>query len=650
MSRRHYNRNRLMLTTALGSALLAIIANGPVAADDDHDDRQGGRTATPIKHVIVLIGENHSFDNIYGTYQPRKGQSVSNLLSKGIVNSSGMPALNTQAQQFQINPSFPSKYFIDYHATAGKTVYATLPAPVTSAAPTAPGPAAVPPVGLGQAPFDATVPNSLLPTLAPSLEKSDLGLLRTGATDLPPNAVDTRITNATSLPNGVFQVTGPMLPYDSFSGDGVHRFFHMWQQSDCSYLNNTPDNPSGCLNDLYPFVGIARNGASGGNSMAFYNMIEGDAPVFKRLADEYTLNDNYHQAVMGGTAVQHVMIETADAIPWETYKGLTQPLAATVTNPDPKSPTNVAFKVDKQWTICSNLAQPGIPAIVNYLATLPWLETSTNPSNCQSGRYYMIDNLSPGYLPNGQVNDAGITTGAAVPPSTMRTIGDALNEKNISWAYYGGGYSAAVRVANGSTDPVDGLIAFNYCDHCNAFSFATSIMADRAQRSAHIKDAIDFFDAIEDGNLPSVAYVKPDGLVDGHPATSKLSLFEAMVENIVDKLKAHPHLFKETALFVTVDEAGGYWDSGFIQPLDFFGDGPRIPLLVISPYARGGNVRHSYNDHVSVIKFIERNWGLGPLTTRSRDNLRNPVMSHGNPYVPMNMPAIGDLFDMFDFD
>jgi phospholipase C len=289
-----------------------IIPVAPAAAD--------GQTATPIKHVIILIGENHSFDNVYGTYQPRKGQSVSNLLSKGIVNSAGQTVLNTQAQQFQISQPYPSKYFIDYHATAGKTVYPTLPPPVTSAAPTAPGPALAPPAGLGQAPFDSTVPDSLLPTLAPSLEKSDLGLMRTGATGVPPNAVDTRVTNAASLANGEFQVTGPNLPYDSFSGDGVHRFFHMWQQSDCSYLNNTPDNPSGCLNDLYPFVGIARNNASGGNSMAFYNMIQGDAPVLKKLADQYTLNDNYHQAVMGGTAVQHVMLGTADAIPWENVR------------------------------------------------------------------------------------------------------------------------------------------------------------------------------------------------------------------------------------------------------------------------------------------------------------------------------------------
>jgi phospholipase C len=101
---------------------------------------------------------------------------------------------------------------------------------------------------------------------------------------------------------------------------------------------------------------------------------------------------------------------------------------------------------------------------------------------------------------------------------------------------------------------------------------------------------------------------------------------------------------------VTFDESGGFWDSGFFQPLDFFGDGPRIPLVVISPFSRGGKVVHSYNDHASVVKFIERNWDLKPLTLRSRDNLPNPKMNSTNPYVPVNMPAVGDLFDMFDFE
>ena len=64
----------------------------------------------------------------------------------------------------------------------------------------------------------------------------------------------------------------------------------------------------------------------------------------------------------------------------------------------------------------------------------------------------------------------------------------------------------------------------------------------------------------------------------------------------------------------------------------------------------GGTVNHTYADHVSLLKFIERNWKLKALTDRSRDNLPNPKMRDDQPYVPKNMPALSDLFDMFDFD
>jgi len=619
-----------------GLPLLALVL-GATASRAESDEIS---TATPIKHVIVLIGENRTFDNIFATYKPKEGQSVSNLLSKGIVMSSGAPGPNAAlSQQYQINQPFPTQYFIDALMTAGKTPYASLPPPNTAYVPTAAA-------GLiqGQGPFDSTdVPDSLLPTLEPSFETEDLGLFRTGASGLPQFSTDTRIINATA--NGSFRITSAALAYDSYTGDMVHRLFHMWQQSDCDVSNATPSNPSGCLSDLYPFVGVARNDGSGSNSMGFYDIQKGDAPVFKHLADEFTLNDNYHQPVMGGTAVQHIMLGTADAIYWDSFQGVTQPPAASVADPDPKSTSNVAFQKDKAWTNCSDTSQPGIAAIVNYLATLPW-----NPApNCDSGRFYMINNLSPGTEPNGTVDAASILAGTKVPPSSLRTIGDALTEKKISWAYYGGGFDAAVRVANGSTNPVDLVTGGNYCDICNPFSYASSIMGDATQRSNHIKDAIDFFSELDQGHLPAVAYVKPDSLVDGHPASSKLDLFEAMLENIVDKLKAHPELFSDTVLFVTFDEGGGYWDSGTFTPLDFFGDGPRIPLVVVSPYARGGKVVHSYNDHASVVKFIERNWGLKPLTSRSRDNLPNPTMSSANPYVPTNIPAVGDLFDMFDF-
>jgi phospholipase C len=70
---------------------------------------------------------------------------------------------------------------------------------------------------------------------------------------------------------------------------------------------------------------------------------------------------------------------------------------------------------------------------------------------------------------------------------------------------------------------------------------------------------------------------------------------------------------------------------------------------VVSKYSEGGHVSHEYSDHASIIKFIERNWDLPKLSHRSRDNLKNPITSNANPYVPVNSPAIGDLFGNFRF-
>jgi phospholipase C len=117
---------------------------------------------------------------------------------------------------------------------------------------------------------------------------------------------------------------------------------------------------------------------------------------------------------------------------------------------------------------------------------------------------------------------------------------------------------------------------------------------------------------------------------------------------VITAVRSNPELWKTTAVFVTVDEGGGYCDSGYVPPLDFFGDGTRIPLIVVSPYSTGGHVRHSYTDHVSILKFIEANWALPTISKRSRDNLPNPEQINGS-YAPSTSPAIGDLMDMFDF-
>jgi phospholipase C len=418
------------------------------------------------------------------------------------------------------------------------------------------------------------------------------------------------------------------------------------------------------LSDLYPFVitnytnqidpfdtppAIDDNG--GGNSMAFYNMQKGDVPVLKKLADEYSMSDNFHQSFMGGTGANHVMLGTGDTIFWSDGQGNATTPPSHISNPNPLPGTDDVYTVDLffdgNFTECADPTQPGIKPIRDYLASLPY---KPHP-NCEQGHFYMVNNDNPGFLPDGTIDTTGIAKGGSVPPSNVRTIGEALNEKGISWAYYGGAYNAAVALQHDptSTDPAV-QIGTAYCNICNFESYTNAIMGDPAQRAAHIKDAIDFFNSVDEGTLPEVSFLKPDGRLDGHPASSKEDLFEGMVRKVMDHLTANSELFASTVLFITMDEGGGYYDSGYIQPLDFFGDGTRIPLLAISPFTRGGHISHTYADHVSILKFIERNWDLKTLTDRSRDNLPNPIANEGNPYVPLNPPAIGDLFDLFRFD
>jgi phospholipase C len=362
------------------------------------------------------------------------------------------------------------------------------------------------------------------------------------------------------------------------------------------------------------------------------------------------MSDNFHQSFMGGTGANHVMLGTGDAIFWTDGNGKPATPPSHIANPDPQFGTNNLYTVDinfdGNFTECGDPSQPGVKPIRDYLESLPCAPAT----KCKPGHFYMINNDSPGFLPDGTVDTAGIASGGSIPPVNVRTIGEALNEKNISWAYYGGAYNAAIAFQHNPTSP-DPFVQIGqaYCNICNFESYATAIMGDPAQRAAHIKDATDFFAAIDSETLPAVSFVKPDGLIDGHPASSKLDLFESMVKKTVEHLNARPDLFAETALIVTFDEGGGYYDSGYIQPLDFFGDGPRIPLIIVSPFTRGGHISHTYTDHVSILKFIERNWNFKPLTHRSRDNFPNPIVDDDDPYVPLNSPALGDLFDLFDF-
>ncbi len=612
----------LALSFGLGSSTQAQAQADPDKSVDSI------KTATPIKHVIIIVGENRSFDHIFATYEPQdRHEKVLNLLSEGIINQDGSPGPNfAKAHQFKIVSAPNGGKFFASADLAQKQLYATLPAPDVA------GVGAVSPY----------LPVLSIPGGDPGLPPADQFLFGTGGTGLGFTlGPDTRITNVNNLPPGPFQMTGPTMPFDAFTGDTIHQYFQMVQQMDCAIdaEHVSRRNPTGCLHDLQSAITTTYSTPptgtphDTGQTMAFFNMQNGDAPVFKSLADKYTMSDNYHQPVLGGTGPDSQPLGFADQVFFSDGHGNpATPAAANIYNPDPQAGTLNLYTHRAQFFNCSDVNQPGIAAITNYLNALPYAVQT----KCGPGQFWQAVNVNPAFTPKGAVQ-----TGLVVPQTLQRSIGDVLSANNIPWKYYGGGFNAS-----GTTSP----FAPSYCNICNPFEYEAAYPGMVAD---HMRDVTDLFTDLTNGTLPAISYVKPDGLMDGHPASSKWTLFEAFAQNIVELAQSNPEQWRETAIFITVDEGGGYYDSGFIQPVDFFGTGPRIPMIAVSPFSTGGHISHVYNEHSSFVKFVERNWMLNTtLSTRSRDNLPNPRMGDDddNQYVPRNMPAIGDLFDLFNFD
>ena len=134
--------------------------------------------------------------------------------------------------------------------------------------------------------------------------------------------------------------------------------------------------------------------------------------------------------------------------------------------------------------------------------------------------------------------------------------------------------------------------------------FSGSIMTTSLK--ANLQDFDSLFQDIATSRIPAVSFVKPDALVDGHPGTSTPPLFEAMCDKIIAAVARNRNLWRDTAILITFDESGGWYDSGYIQPIDFFGDGPRTVTIAVCRYAKPGFVDHAYSDHASIVKFIEK--------------------------------------------
>lgn len=630
--------------SAIGFIALAAISSSAQAADA----ALALQTRTPIKHLIVVVGENVSFDTLFATYRPAANESILNLLSQGIVNADGSPGPNYhRAVQYQSKNLF-DKYSVDSIPIAP---YASLP----------------------------------IPTLIGTYNPSTLAL--------NPPIPDPRFTGLAT--NGPFQITGtspytgqPYVTYGSATsatGDPVHRFFQMWQQT------------GGTNRDLTGFAWTALTAGQGANTdgvfppgqgtgtgqgaelMGFFNMSTGDAPVFASLAGQYALSDNYHQAIMGGTGANFFALATADLPVYNSAGALTSPPPNQIENPNPLAGTDNFYSQDGysggSYVNCSDPLQPGVAQILFKLVT------QLRTPNCAQGAFYLVNNYSPPYDVTGAPIALGPTQ-YVYPPQRVPTIGEALSNKGISWSWYTGGredadvtsdslyqtivypqvYAGVVAqltqagyppsviqiIAPGIATPIAisttrPLLYNNIGDPLNGSANVVNTPALKE----NLKGLTSFYTDVADDSLPAVSWVVPKNLDSGHPGYSAPARYEAFINDLIARVKASA-AWDSTAILITTDEGGGYFDTGRIQLLDFFGDGPRIPLIAVSKYARSGHVDHTYNDHVSILKFIESNWGVSPLSERSRDRLRNPVMDSDS-YLPKNGPAIGDLSSLFAF-
>ena len=192
-----------------------------------------------------------------------------------------------------------------------------------------------------------------------------------------------------------------------------------------------------------------------------------------------------------------------------------------------------------------------------------------------------------------------------VPPCfDFLTEADLLMEEDIPWAYY-----SATNMQNGYL--------------WSAFDAIRHIREDEQVWQSHVFPVDDVVEHISGGYLPPVTWITPRFELSEHPEYS-FCHGENWTTEVVNSIMESP-MWQDTAIFITWDDYGGFYDHVAPPQVDGFGFGIRVPLMVISPYAREGFVTHELGEFSSVLRFVEDNWGLTQLTDRDRD--ATPLLS-----------------------
>jgi phospholipase C len=258
---------------------------------------------------------------------------------------------------------------------------------------------------------------------------------------------------------------------------------------------------------------------------------------------------------------------------------------------------------------------------------------------------------------------------------TGRNIGDLMNEKGITWGWFEGGFKPSsisnnTKAVCGTSHPnIIGKNITDYVVHHEPFQYyqstanqhhlpASSVaLIGHTDQANHQYDLSDFWAAAQAGNMPAVSYLKAPHYQDGHPGVSDPLDEQQFLVNTINGLQQLPE-WNSTAIIIAYDDSGGWYDhamppiiSQSNDPIndallgnehlcghapvsayqDRCGYGVRLPLLVISPYAKVNYVDHSITDQTSILRFIEDSWQLGRIGNQSFDS------------------KAGTLLNMFDF-
>jgi phospholipase C len=202
------------------------------------------------------------------------------------------------------------------------------------------------------------------------------------------------------------------------------------------------------------------------------------------------------------------------------------------------------------------------------------------------------------------------TTPAAnlLPNQTFPTIGDSLSAKGVDWAWYAGGWNAALA---GNADAGGDEFQF----HHQPFVYFANYADGTPGRAAHLKDETDFMTAAKAGTLPAVSFIKPSGQDNEHPGYTNVILGELHAEDLINAVRNGPN-WSDSVIIVTYDENGGFWDHVPPPKGDQWGPGTRVPAMVISPLAKKAFVDSTVYETTSITALIEHRWGLAALGTR----------------------------------